>query len=217
MRDAGRTLEPFVSLMRRPERACVTRSVFEMIEPRSFALPCGRCPSCRADGVNAPDALPSCGLEVVWATAKGWRGSLAGGLLLLAAEDATFEGGLARLLTRLSAAGIEQFIVPDNLSEKAPRLLADGPGLGLVLDAESMSPEMRIAGLPTALLLPDHAEIAALLIARLRAFSTHWPDLPMLVVAPPDRVIDGRRLDQTVSTSAPISECTLDLTRIRSL
>lgn len=47
-------LDAFVDAMRHPEKACITRTVFELIEPRSFAPPCGRCPACRCMGIAPP-------------------------------------------------------------------------------------------------------------------------------------------------------------------
>jgi ATP-dependent DNA helicase RecQ len=208
--QAKSALEPFASVMLDPEHACITRSVFEMIEPEAFAPPCGRCPSCRAHQLGPPGLLHCAGLEKNWTTAAKWNGRLPGGLLLVEPDDRTFTKGLSNLLARLSKAGIEQFIVPDGLVESAPKVLARAPGLGLVLSAEGMTAQTAIAGLPTALLLPDSAAGASFSIARLRDFSLMWQHLPMIIVAESDRLLAGRRLDQVVSTSAPIPEQLLD-------
>jgi len=142
--------------------------------------------------------------------AAEWNGRLPGGLLLLDPEDPTFGGGQAKLLTRLSRVGIEQFIVPDRIIESAIALLAEEAELGLVLSAEAMTSQTAIAGLPTAFLLPDDKGLARFLVAHLRSISVAWPNLPMIVIAEPDRLLVGRRIDQTVSTSAPIRENALD-------
>lgn len=210
VQDARRSLDPFVKLMRRPERACVTRSVFELIEPAAFAPPCGRCPSCRRAKIEPPGTLICAGLEQAWPDAAALPGALPGGLLLVEPRDPAFDQRLGRLLERLSGAGIDQFLVPEEIAQRAAGLLAAGPGLGLVLSTAAMSASTAIAGLPTALLLPTDSGQAAFLLARLRGFAQRWPDLPVLVVAEPDRLLAGRRLDQTVSASAPIKEALLE-------
>ena len=80
----------------------------------------------------------------------------------------------------------------------------------LVLSAEDMIGATQMAGLPTALLLPPSVALAEFLITKMRAFSARWPTLPIILVAEPDRMVDGRRLDQTASNSAPIHEDLLD-------
>jgi hypothetical protein len=45
----------------------------------------------------------------------------------------------------------------------------------------------------------------------MRAFSDKWPTVPLLIVAEPDRLLSGRRLDQSVTPAAPIAEEVLDM------
>jgi ATP-dependent DNA helicase RecQ len=208
--EARRSLDPFVALMRRPESACVTRSVFEIIEPDAFAPPCGRCPACRKSKVEAPGRITCGGMEKSWPSAMTSASALQGGLLLVKPLDSSFDRGLELLLDRLSAAGVQQFLVSEEIAQRTAERLSSGNGLGLVLSTAAMSTSTTIAGLPTALLLPRNLGNASFILERLRHFAQRWPNLPMIVVAEPDRVLAGRRLDQTVSTYAPIAEETLD-------
>jgi len=208
--EARNMLAPFVSLMLNPGHACLTRSVFELIEPQAFAPPCGRCPSCRADGIEPPRLLHCAGMEKAWDNATDWSGMLPGGLLLVKPQDSAFGRGLETLLNRLSRAGVEQVIVPEALTLASAEVLAARGGPGFVLSCDRLTAQTAIAGVPTALLLPDSSALAAFLISRLRDFSDNWPGLPMIVVAEPDRLIAGRRLDQTISMSAPLMEDVLD-------
>lgn len=209
-KQARAELKPFEELMLHPARECVTRGVFELIEPHAFAPPCGRCPSCRERSLEPPERLPSGGLESAWSERFEGRTFLPGGLLLLDPRDPTFGRGLDTLLERLAHVGIEQFLLEARLAAKAAEVLAQKGGMGLILSAEQMIGETALAARPTALLLPDGEDLAAFLIGRLRHFADRWPDLPLLVVAEPERRISGRRLDQTVSASAPIGEDLLD-------
>jgi ATP-dependent DNA helicase RecQ len=210
-RSAARAeLDPFVRLMLKPTRECVTRAIFELIEPHAFAPPCGRCPSCRERQIDPPDRLPCGGLESAWTKAPLPLSALPGGLTLVEPSDAALGRGLLKLLDRLARAGVEQFIVAEARAPQVAERLATSSNLGFVLSAEEMIGQTAIAGVPTALLLPDSPALAAFLLERLSDFATKWPDLPIIVVAEADRLLSGRRLDQTVSTRAPLSEEMLD-------
>lgn len=211
VQEAKASLRPYIQLMLEPERACLTRSVFELIEPHALAPPCGRCPHCRAASTPSPGTLPSAGLERAWPEpAEPHQCGLPGGLLLLEPRDASFERGFETLIERLAGAGIEQFLLEDDLAGRTAHFVSHYNGLGLVLSTQAVASDTAIAALPTALLLPRDPSLAAFLIERLRAFSIQWPDLPMIVVAEPDRLLGGRRLDQTISRSAPVKESVLD-------
>jgi ATP-dependent DNA helicase RecQ len=208
--EARRSLDPFVKLMRQPESACLTRSVFELIEPGAFAPSCGRCPACRRSLIKPPVTITCGGLEKAWPGVVTPAGAIPCGLLLLEPCDPQFDRGLDQLLTRLSAAGVDQFLVPDEIAQRSAERLATENGLGLVLCTSAMSDSTVIAGLPTALLLPQDSRHAVFLLERMRLFSQRRPNLPIIVVGEPDRLLEGRRLDQTVSASAPITELLLE-------
>jgi ATP-dependent DNA helicase RecQ len=209
--EAKASLRPFVNLMLEPERACLTRSVFELIEPHALAPPCGRCPHCRGADTPPPGLLVSAGLERAWPEpAEPHRSGLPGALLLLEPRDISFEHGFEALIERLAAAVIEQFLVEDDLASRTAQILSRHQGLGLVLPTGAIAADTALAALPTALLLPNDASLAAFLVERLRDFVSQCPDLPMILVAEPERQLGGRRLDQTVSRSAPVKESILD-------
>jgi ATP-dependent DNA helicase RecQ len=195
--------------MRASQRVCVTRTVFEMIEPDAAVPPCGRCPACRAETIAPPASLPSAGLEAVWEAEWTGTTSLPPGLLLIAPDD-TGAGADARLLTRLARAGIEQFLLPPYRCASAAEMLANLPGRGFILDLAMMNGQARLARLPTALVVAGDARDASFALDRVRIASSNWSELPFLVVAEPESRVEGRRLDQTLSQSAPIPERVLD-------
>ncbi|MER8772648.1 DEAD/DEAH box helicase [Mesorhizobium sp. M0960] len=209
--QARAELEPFVAIMRQPERACVTRSAFELIEPDALTPPCGRCPACRATGTLAPEKLRCDGLESVWTDQPAPAGLLPAGTHLLVPSDSDFEWGLSALLGRLAAARIEQYVVPGALADRTAGALATLPvKLGLVMSTEEWSSTATPARLNTAVLLPHNDGAAARLLAQLGDKRDAWSETSWIIVARSNRELNGRRLDQTVSTRAPLSEGLLD-------
>jgi ATP-dependent DNA helicase RecQ len=109
----------------------------------------------------------------------------------------------------LAAVGVEQFVVPDTLAPQVSEILAQSTArIGLVLGHGEWvgPPETSLARLPTAVLLPPDDGSASRLLARCRAFFAAAPGIAVAVVARPERKVDDRRLDQTVSRLAPYSE-----------
>jgi ATP-dependent DNA helicase RecQ len=204
-------LKPFEKLMLHPSRQCVTRSVFELIEPHAFAPPCGRCPACRKSGAKPPARLPCGGLESVWNWQDACGSLLPGGAILLRPDDASFSSGFSPLIDRLANAGIEQFIVAPDLADETAQLAAGLCQFGFILTTREMEFHTQIAAVPTALFLPQAPGLAEFLLERMRAFSDKWPTVPLLIVAEPDRLLSGRRLDQSVTPAAPIAEEVLDM------
>lgn len=208
--QARSDLEPFIALVQQPTRACVTRGAFELIEPSSYAPPCGRCPHCRADGIAAPRSLTCGGLDAAWLEAASYEGPLPPGPLIVEPIEPSLNEGLSAITDRLAGAGIEQFIVPHRLGERMAALLAETRcRLGLVLTFDEWSAEVTLARLPTALLLPQGEVSADAAVQRLAdwAGATTWP---VAIVAQGNRLIGGRRLDQSVSRHAPLPEERLD-------
>lgn len=208
--ELGRFIEVFAGKARR----CLLLDVFEMVEGEEFLqlLPCGRCPMCRKYGLGPQGAVKQRGLEWAWREDRTRRSPLPPEPMLIAPEDAEFESGLARLLRRLSAVGIEQFIVPDALASRVAEILAlSTERVGLVLGHDEWigPPETSLARLPTAVLLPPDDGSASRLLARCRAFIAAAPGLAVAVVARPERMVGDRRLDQTVSRLAPYAEAWL--------
>lgn len=202
-------LDIFVEAMSKPERACITQAVFELIEPRSLAPPCGRCPACRRMGIAPPTHLSSAGLEKNWCTFSNVQGPLPADTLLLAPADPHFDAGLPRLINTLTSAGIDQVVVPTALTHVAARLMvSSSTRLGLVMDHTEWLGGAKLAGVPSAVLLPEADPTAEALLDLISEFG-RVGEVPMIVVARPDRLIRGRRLDQTVSPHAPYSEHSL--------
>jgi ATP-dependent DNA helicase RecQ len=210
--DARRQLEPFVENMLAPLRACLTQSTFQLIEPDADVPPCGRCPSCRRRGVTPPRHLKCDGLEKAWPQSALAVSPMPPGLTLLAPEDDEFGSGFDRLLDRLVGTGIEQFIVPRKLADRtAGQLALSRARLGLIMADDDWRGDVTLARIPTAAILPDDPDLAREVLARLSVKAMLWAETPIVVVARPSRVLDDRRLDQTVSPSAPLSEDQLDV------
>ena len=219
VRDAERRaseveLNGFVELMRHPLNQCLTRSVFEAIEGgETLAEACGRCPYCRARGLPAPAMIACGGLEAAWSQAVGdTRSNLPAGVTLLAPRDSEFEAGLDLLGRRLITAGAEQFVL--SRAERptmTSTLGASSARFGFVLTHDEWEgPVTGLARTTTAFLLPHQDRLAHRTLARVEVLSRAWPEQTLIVVARPDRALDGRRLDQTVSARAPIAEAMLD-------
>lgn len=194
--------DPFLRIARRPERACLTRAAFELIEPASFAPPCGRCPHCRAERIAAPERLPCGGLDAAWTAGPVYAGPLPPGPLLVEPGGAS----LPRRIRALAGAGIEQFVVADDAAEPVLEALGQSAArLGLVITFAEWEGDAVLAPVAAALLLPHGERREAELIRRFAGWGRERP-FPTVVVAEADRLVDGRRLDQFLSRHAPIPE-----------
>jgi ATP-dependent DNA helicase RecQ len=204
--EAKADLDAFVAVMRHPKRACVTRTAFEIIEPRSFAPPCGRCPSCRDGEIAPPGHLASAGLERRWPTASIPRTNLPREVLLVSPDDADLDKGFTKLISNMTAAGVDQIVVPDGLARRtADLMLQSSTRLGLVLETREWTGENQLANVPTAVVLSPDVLQAQLVIDRVNEFRKQSA-VPILVVARPERELRGRRLDQSLSRFAPYGE-----------
>ncbi|MCT7376361.1 DEAD/DEAH box helicase [Chelativorans salis] len=204
--EARADLDAFVAVMRHPDRACVTRTAFEIIEPRSFAPPCGRCPACRKNSVNPPIHLVAAGLEKFWPDALPRRGRLPADVLLVTPLDADFGRGLPSLIKTLTLVGVDQIVVPHGWAPKtAESMVQSGTRLGFVLDEREWVGGNQLANVTTAILMPADALQAQAMLDRIENCRSS-SSVPLLVVARPERVLRGRRLDQTISRYAPYAE-----------
>jgi ATP-dependent DNA helicase RecQ len=204
--DVRKDLEVFVELLRHPDRQCVTRRAFELIEPRSLAPPCGRCPYCRKAGVTPPRLLPTGGFEKVWQTPSNRTGSRSADTFLVNPRDAHFEAGFPSLIETLARSGVEQFVVPDGLAARAAQLLVETPvRLGLVVEEKEWTKDHQLAAIASAVLLPEDTASAEILLGKIEEFRSA-SRAPILIVARPERIVCGRRLDQTLSRHAPYAE-----------
>jgi ATP-dependent DNA helicase RecQ len=200
--SARSEFDPFLKIARRPERACLTRAAFELIEPASLAPPCGRCPHCRAEGIEPSVYLPCGGLDAAWPNGPDYLGPLPPGPLLVEPSGTD----LTRRIQRLAEAGIEQFVIEDRAVEAVNEVLAASPALlGLVMSFSEWEGDAVLAPVATALVLSYGDRRETDLVRRFATWAKYRP-FPALLVAEADRLIDGRRLDQFVSRLAPIPE-----------
>jgi ATP-dependent DNA helicase RecQ len=157
-------------------------------------------------GIEPPGRLSSAGLEKTWPAPSNGRCRLPAEVLLLVPADPNFEGGFPHLINTLTGAGIEQIVVPSTHTNTAAHLMVSSTTrLGLVMDEKEWSGNAELARVPSAVLLPNEDWVTESMLDRLIDFNSGGGPT-MIVVARPDRVIRGRRLDQTVSRQAPISE-----------
>jgi ATP-dependent DNA helicase RecQ len=210
-REATEEVTAFQALMSPPHQECLIQGVFGLISghDRYSVPPCGRCPACIKMRQDPPRVWHSDGLETVWDTTASLRpSSLPPGTLLVAPNDPAYESGLHRLINRLANAGVEQFIVPDDIALEVANALVDSPAqYGLVLGHDELeTASAELVRLPTAVMLPTADADAARLVARCRTWADVMAEQPLVIVGRPDRVLVGRRLDQTASRLAPYSE-----------
>lgn len=206
LEEARGDLDVFVDVMRHPDKTCVTRAAFELIEPRSFAPPCGRCPFCRKNRLSPPSLLHASGLEKTWGTPSAGRTGLPAETLLVIPSDPEFGVGLPSLINILAAAGIDQFVVPNGLAVRAAKLMVESQTrLGFVLDEREWVGANRLADVATAILLPDDSVGAEALVDRIEDFRRGAASA-LLVVSRAERTLRGRRLDQTISRYAPYAQ-----------
>ena len=213
-------LNAFQTLMTKPEERCIIKGVFALLDGSgSTTVPaCGRCPACRRDRLPPPQILESSGLELVWPVSPedarlARHRRFPTGITLLEPEDPSFSTGLPTLLNRLTAVDVDQFVIPDQLvSEAAELLAATKVGLGLILSHTEFL-GLRQPALPdrTAAILLDHDDRqSARILSQIRAITAAAVGHCVIVVSRPDRIIDLRRLDQSLSSCASYSELVLE-------
>ncbi|MEJ1934326.1 helicase-related protein, partial [Nostoc sp. NIES-2111] len=215
-REATEEVAAFRRLLSPPYRDCLIQGVFGLISGHdSNSIPsCGRCPACREERHGPPRIWHSDGLEAAWPAPVATRPSpLPPGPVLIAPNDSAYEAGLHRLITRLARVGVEQFVVPDGLASEVASALAASPAqYGLVLGLDELdSASAELARLSTAVLLPVPDADAARLMTRCRNWAEVKPEQQLVVVGRPDRILAGRRLDQTASRLAPYAEDLIDI------
>jgi ATP-dependent DNA helicase RecQ len=204
--NVRKDLGVFVELLRHPDRQCVTRRVFELIEPRSLAPPCGRCPYCRKAGIAPPALVIGSGLEKVWRTPLNRVDSRTADTFLVNPRDAHFEAGFPKLIEALAKFGVEQFVVPTGLAARAAQYLGEMPvRLGLVLEENEWKGGNKLAAIASAVLLPESTASTEGLLEKIEEFRRDG-NATLLIVARPERILRGRRLDQTLSRHAPYAE-----------
>jgi hypothetical protein len=202
----------FKALMRGNRQECLLTGLFELIEPGAWdPPPCGRCPNCRAQKVVPPAKLsPPLDLEM-WPRCTP-SDTLPVGVMLVSPDDADFDGGLPRLVERLVAVGVDQFIAPTEVVDALTRLIAASDAqFGLVHDQSSwLANPSALSDLPTALLLGRNAPDVDLILRRVSEATDARPELAVVLVADHTRKVQQRPLSQVASQIAAYEEHALD-------
>jgi ATP-dependent DNA helicase RecQ len=199
-------LESFKTAIFNPQ-ICVLAAVFELVEAGSpLVPPCGRCAYCRDRKIAVPkvNEIRFEGLDRRWPHSLGVSGLRPGVSILHPTRD---DGAISDgLIGGLVGAGIEQFVVQDNLAgDFARRLIAFPCRYGLVNSHADVQGDWRPALLPTAIFI-DGQNCIDRLIQRIEDWTTANPAQRLIVIAPPHTTVRGKPIINTLSSSAPISE-----------
>jgi ATP-dependent DNA helicase RecQ len=212
---ARRDVDRLVAVLSGNTDWCRIGSLFEVVEAGHPAVEeCGRCDWCRQHEIPPPTHVPFKGLAETWAEPAPLRLTrLPTGITVIRPADGGDYSGLPRLLIRLAATGVEQFVVPRELGEHvAEHLSAMADTAGLVLEDHHLLGRSGWAmiGLPTAVLLSMDSHQVDTLYRRCEDWSVAHPAQPLLLVAPPGLKLRGRPLEQIASRLAPYGEAILD-------
>lgn len=213
---ARQEVRQFVNVMRRAEKTCVLRDVFELLQEKltEDLPPCGRCPGCRAKGETPGLAIHYRVLAEPWsATPPSEALRLPLGVTLLVPKEPTLSGDLGPLVSRLAAAGVEQLIVPGDIATACAEFLVQSEArLGFVITQNSVVREPQgISLLPSAMFLRPDDTASRTVLGLIKEWKSKGslPE-PLVVVTTPNFELDGRRIDQTLSTRAPYFEEALE-------
>lgn len=173
--------------------ACLLAGAFLQIEPDvPFVEPCGRCGPCRTLGVPVPTRAGADGVDCTW---PPFHIDGPTRRVLIDAARPDFRSGLDRLIRRLVGVGVDQFLVPERISDDVARIaLQSSADFGFVLPVEEwLDDRWRVAAGRTALFCPDEDDR---LVQAIHALD----DLPdagvVYVVGNPRRLLGGRPLSQ---------------------
>jgi len=194
---------------------CRLGTLFQAVEAGDPAVAeCGRCDWCRHYNVSPPSRVPFKGLAESWAEPPPLgRTRLPTGITVIHPSDGDDDRSLHRMLTRLAAAGIEQYVVPAGLGEQvAHRLSTMAVRAGFVLEDRHLldGSGWAMVNLPTAVLLAQAPRQLDTLYRRFEDWSSAHPSQPLLLIAPAGLVLRGRPLEQIASRLAPYGEDILD-------
>ena len=208
-------LRRLVDILRNPKPTdCLLADIFSAVEAgHSSVEPCGHCAWCRSVGALPPSHVVFKGLAVTWPDSPDWAvGGLPAVPIIVNPEDPSFSRRLGKLLRALSDAGIEQFVVPDQRAgEIVDALAVSSARAGLVLESTRLvdASGWALANLPTAALLEaDYPSIDSL-YTRLHEWHSANPQQCLVLVAPSDLLVNGKRLEQFASAMPTYSEAHL--------
>lgn len=203
-------------LLNRSER-CFREALFDLVEPSGSPWPCGRCEVCIEAG-EPPRAEPGRPeLHAAWPTQSWVRSSPLGrGAVVVNPEDPTFASRFERLVSRLAAVGIQQFVTTQETIVVVEKSVTGANlDLGFTLLLGGSVPVARV---PTAVLLgssiSDPESVRRHCLALRAQFEEQWRELLLAFVLSPEITGVGALLSQYLSSHAPIAE--QELTRLRS-
>lgn len=187
---------------------CVLMEIFELVEAGSpLVAPCGRCEFCRRLHIAPPlrEQIRFEGLDRRWQHMIKSATRLRRGISILhpTRDDATIS---TALIERLVAAGVEQFVVPDDEADHfASRIVSLGCTYGLVSSHTDILGSWRPALLTTAFVIGNLLPTDRL-FDRIAEIAQQTPDQRIVVVAAEQTAVRGKRIVNFLSNSAPISE-----------
>ena len=201
-----------VDILRNPKPTyCLLADIYSAVEAgHSSVKPCGHCAWCRSVGAVPPSHVVFEGLAVTWPDSPDWAvGALPAVPIIVNPEDPSFSHGLRKLLSALSDAGVEQFVVPDQRAgEIVDALAVTSARAGLVLESTRLvdASGWALANLPTAALLEADFPSIDPLYTRLHEWHSANPQQNLVLVAPSDLMVNGKRLEQFASAMPAYSE-----------
>lgn len=210
--EAKAMFDPFLRGARNLKQNCLTQLAFELIEPSALPPPCGRCPHCRSQHITPPAELSCGGLDAAWASSTTFQSLFGPGVTLIEPEDFTTTRGLGTLVRRLTAMGVDQWVLPDEMAAEVAAIVATIPcAPGIIITFTEWTDTAILAELPTALILPIGEQGKDEMLERYVNWVKLSADRIGALVTDPSRRVRGRRLDQWASQFAPIAETALPL------
>ena len=211
---ARKDVNKLVSILAGTSNDCTLAELFQTVEAdHPWVHECGHCDWCRSVHASPPTRIFPSGLGTTWPDKPRWADNqLPSGITVIYPEDDGSDSVDARLVGRLAASGIEQFVVPDKKADDVAGYVAMSRArLGFVLKASQLldASGWSLANLPTALLLPTTAEPLALYL-RCKAWQQACPEQSLICVSLPGLKVGGRPFEQIASQLAPYPEAILD-------
>ncbi|WP_312895269.1 helicase-related protein [Rhizobium laguerreae] len=213
--EALHNVREFTGIMRRPDKSCVLRSVFALLQEPDADLieECGRCSHCRARLISAQEAPDDRSVEGFWSTAVLAKPGIPRGITIVAPDDPHIGSDAADIAVKLAGAGIEQFIVASNLAPTLAGAIKDTPvDYGFVLEHRSVIGRRAVfpARVATALIVRRHDEHSEVLFKQAKKWVDDNLLEQLILVADPSMEVQGRRVDQVMSKRAPYDQSHLD-------
>jgi ATP-dependent DNA helicase RecQ len=194
---------------------CMLARLFRAVEAgRPWVEECGRCTWCRSVHATPPKRVVAKGIGIHWPeNLTKFDCRIPRGRTLVYMEEAVAPRISTTLVRRLIHSGIEQFVVSDGLGVALLEAAKDcRNSMALVLEARHLlgPAGWSLASVPSAVFLLHGSYADARVFEKCKDWSLRHPDIPLVFVSVPGVRLDGRRLDQVASPSAPYAESILD-------